>query len=124
MHEASLVQGLLQIIENALQAHNIENPGKSLKVTGIVCEAGLLACFEPETLKACLEIFSEGTACENASLEIETAPLACKCQDCSRDFNLEKRNFSCPFCKGVNLSFTGGNGLILKELKVEVIDNG
>ena len=125
MHEASLTQGLLDIIMKSLADYSMKNPEKGeLRVTGISCEAGLLACFEPETLAACFEIFSEGTPCENARLTVETSPLACHCEDCGADFSLRERAFHCPLCSSEHISFQGGNGLVLKSLQVEEVKNG
>lgn len=123
MHEASLVQGLLDIVLKALEDHNAANPqNRAVKVSEIVCGAGLLACFEPNTLRACFEIFSEGTAAEGAVLKIETIPLQCSCGDCGKKFAILRREFACPFCGGENIGFSGGNGLVLQALNVESED--
>lgn len=125
MHEASLVQGLLKIALVALQdysqQHGMEagESADALRITEIKCQAGLLACFEAETMKACFEIFAEGTPAENAELQIETAPLACKCATCGAAFELRNRKFVCPRCCGEEISFSGGNGLTLLAINVE-----
>lgn len=119
MHEASLVQGLLDLALNALATHNAGCPAKKAgKIVEIKCQAGLLACFEANTLRACFEIFSEGTPAEGARLEIETMPLACDCINCGHKFELLKRHFICPSCGSENIAFKGGNGLVLLALNV------
>ncbi len=123
MHEASLVQGLLKIALNAFEDYRKAARGSGEpKLTGIVCEAGLLACFEAETLKACFEIFAEGTAAENAELLINTKPLDCVCNVCGSKFALKTRHFICPACGSDQISFKGGNGLALQALKIDVED--
>ncbi len=120
MHEASLVQGLLRTIDGSIADYNAANPLK--KVTGISeikCSAGLLACFEPQALQACFEIFAEGTPAEKAELIIDTSPLECTCGDCGHKFSLLRREFVCPFCASENINFKGGNGLVLQAVKVE-----
>lgn len=125
MHEASLVQGLLKIVFNALEDYKKENPAQSdLSIVQITCEGGLLASFESRTLKACFEIFTEGTPAENAELVIETSPLKCKCARCGEDFQLFERKFICPHCGSEELSFSGGHGLVLKGVKMEEKANG
>lgn len=120
MHEASLVQGLLKIVLEALAKHQKEHAGQTnARVTEIVCEAGLMACFEAETLKACFEIFAEGTAAENAKLKIDIAPLTCRCELCGCKFDLKERHFVCRQCGGEKISFSGGNGLTLLAINVE-----
>lgn len=120
MHEASLVQGLIDLAARALESHNSSGHArKARKIRGIKCSYGLLACFEPETLQACFEIFSENTLCEGANLLLELEPLDCRCGTCGRQFFLDSRKFECPFCSGTEINFTGGNGLVLQALEVE-----
>lgn len=123
MHEASLVQGLLNIALKAFQDFLTTNPDKTdSRIKEIICEAGLLACFEPETLKACFEIFAAGTPAENALLVIHTSPLNCLCQHCGNIFQLSRRNFVCPVCNSDQISFSGGNGLVLQAINIDVGD--
>lgn len=125
MHEASLVQGMLAIVEKALDDYVLANPGKARPIVSeIVCEAGLIACFEATTLEACFEIFAEGTNCEKAKLTMDTAPLQCHCVSCGKQFCLKTREFSCPYCQSEDITFKGGNGLVLKAIKIEEPENG
>lgn len=120
MHEASLVQGLLKLVEGAVADYQKANPGKgSSKVTAIHCEAGLLASFEAQTLTACFEIFAEETVAEGARLIIGTSPLDCHCKNCGTDFQLQKRHFVCPACMSEDICFTGGNGLTLHAIDLD-----
>lgn len=119
MHEASIVQGLLELANSAIGTYMANSDmAKAPLVKEIICQAGLLSCLEPETLSACFEIFAENTFCEGAELIIETAPLKCECENCRREFELTKRKFVCPFCESGQIRFSGGNGLILKEINL------
>lgn len=125
MHEASLVQGLLRLVKETLEQYAKANPGKpEPEIREIICEAGLLACFEASALQACFEVFSEGTALEGAKLTVETAPLSCRCEVCGENFTLSRRKFVCPACGSEQLQFKGGNGLVLKAICAEDDDNG
>ncbi len=120
MHEASLVQGLLDIAQNAMREHNEAHPGNRVtRIQEIVCELGLLACVEARTLTACFELFAEGTLAGGATLTLNTAPLACRCESCGHAFSLTQRRFVCPACGGENIHFSGGHGLTLQSLRVE-----
>lgn len=120
MHEASLAQGLLQMVLQALNDYNQANPEKpAKKITEIKCGAGLLAGFENQTLVDCFELFTENTAAEGARLSIMTLPLNCHCLECDNDFLLTKRHFVCPQCGGEMLDFRGGTGLELQAVNVE-----
>jgi len=124
LHEASLVQGLLNIALKALNDYRGNAPGKAdCKIKDIICDAGLLACFEADTLRACFEIFAEGTPAEGADLVINTSPLDCQCKACGKRFLLRERRFVCPACKSDQISFSGGNGLVLQAIKIDVGDD-
>lgn len=125
MHEASLVQGLMRIVQDTLEQFIMNNADKTPpRVREIVCQAGLLASFEPVALQDCFEIFREGTALAGARLTVETAPLHCRCEVCGKEFSLTRRKFSCPACGSDQLQFKGGNGLTLMAIHAEDNDNG
>lgn len=120
MHEASLAQGLLELVLNALEDHGAGK--KQLKVKEIVCGAGLLAGFENVALRLCFEMFAEGTPCEGAALVVNDLPLDCVCRKCGSSFQLTRRRFQCPDCGGDEIDFSGGHGLILQAINVESED--
>lgn len=124
MHEASLVQGLLDVAMNELEKYQATHPGPRLVISEVSCELGLISCVEEETLKACFELFAEGTVAEHAALRLSRAPLACECSDCGTAFAIKKRDFFCPCCGGTNIRFSGGHGLTLIGLAVECEENG
>ena len=120
MHEASLVQGLLGMALKAVEEHNAAHPeNRVTRIQEIVYELGLIACVEARTLTACFELFAEGTVAEAATLTLNTAPLACRCESCGHAFSLTQRRFVCPACGGENIHFSGGHGLTLQSLRVE-----
>lgn len=116
MHEASLAQGLLELVLEAAAAHS----GPTIAcIKEIRCEAGLLAGFEPQTLTDCFLLFAEDTPAAGARLHIETAPLDCVCGECGAKFRLARRRFACPACGSGQIDFRGGHGLVLKAISVE-----
>ena len=75
MHEASLVQGLLDMCLTAVREHNAAHPEAPVtRVEEVRCQLGLLSCVEPQTLTACFELFTEDTPAAGARLVLETAP--------------------------------------------------
>lgn len=120
MHEAALVQGLLRTAVRAVEEHNAR-PGvrRAARISRLNCRLGLLSCVEPETLRACFELFAEGGPAQGAELVLETAPLDCRCDECGATFALTRRQFVCPVCSGERLHFSGGHGLTLMGLDVE-----
>ena len=119
MHEATLVQGLLDMAIKAVKEHNAANPESPVtRIAEFQCELGLLACVEAQTLTACFELLAEGTLAEGAKLTLTSAPLPCNCHQCGHEFSLTQRHFVCPSCGGENIHFNGGHGMTLMALHV------
>ena len=79
MHEAALVQGLLRTAVRAVEEHNARPDARRVKrISRLTCRLGLLSCVEPETLRACFELFAEGGPAQGAELGRETAWLDCR----------------------------------------------
>lgn len=115
-----MVEGLMKVAMHAAEQYQKANSQASPpKIREIVCEAGLLAGVEKETLQACFEIFSEDTIAEGARLVVNTAPLHCDCATCGYKFDLYKRHFVCPACKSENIKFNGGSGLMLQSINID-----
>ncbi|MBD5553529.1 MAG: hydrogenase maturation nickel metallochaperone HypA [Desulfovibrio sp.] len=124
MHEATLVENILKIALAAARDFQSAHPDlPEPRIKTITCESGLLSCVEEHTLKACLEIFAEGTPAAGASLKLRTAPLACKCADCGHEFSLCQCHFICPDCSGDNIRFSGGRGFTIQSIDVDCGEN-
>ena len=113
MHEATLVAGLLRIVEEEARRHGAK------RIVAVNLDVGLLACVEESTLRGCFELFAEGTMAENAALRVRIAPLACRCSDCGRTFSLTTRRFACPACGGEHINFEGGHGCTIASIEVQ-----
>ena len=134
MHEASLVQGLLNVASRAVEEHNAPVDArraagdaragrKAARITRLTCSLGLLSCVEPQTLTACFELLAEGTLAEGAQLLLTTEPLPCRCEECGAAFELCERRFVCPACGSDALRFHGGHGMTMTGLDVTAEDD-
>lgn len=123
MHEASLAEGLARAVQQSLEQYAAGNPSAhDLKVREVVCEAGLLAGVEAETLRACFGMYIEGTCLEGAELRLDNRPLACECLSCRNRFELTKREFFCPACGSEEIKFGPAGGLDIIAINVEKED--
>ncbi|MEG2173269.1 MAG: hydrogenase maturation nickel metallochaperone HypA [Desulfovibrionaceae bacterium] len=113
MHEASLVMGILRIVQD--EAAKYGSPA----VVRVSLGMGLLACIEEQTLRGCFEIFAENTVAEKAELIIEKIPLKCQCDSCHSSFVLHKKHFLCPHCGSTDITFEGGHGCTITAMEVE-----
>ncbi len=114
MHEFSIVQSLLGIIESEARKNNAK------KVTKVVLSIGVLSGVEPHLLRMAYETFKEGTLAEDSELVIEVEPLRVRCRDCGREGKKEELNLQCPHCGSLNTEVTGGEEMLLKSLELEV----
>ncbi|MCR4666063.1 MAG: hydrogenase maturation nickel metallochaperone HypA [Desulfovibrio sp.] len=121
MHEASLVQGLIDLVMKTVAEHNegVEETKRIRRIEEVVCELGLYSCVEPVTLSSCFELFAENTLLHGAKLTIKRSKLSCRCLDCGTAFTVLKRNVHCPSCNSENIHFDGGHGLVLLSLRVD-----
>ncbi|RUM50428.1 MAG: hydrogenase maturation nickel metallochaperone HypA [Hydrogenothermus sp.] len=114
MHEFSVVQSLLDLIEK----HALENKAKS--VSKVIIKIGKMSGIEPHLLKIAFDTFKEKTICENAKLEMIIQDVIAKCEDCNKDFTVENNKFICPFCNGYNLQILDGEDMYLMSLELDV----
>ena len=102
MHELSLVQSLLDIIEE------YRDGGKFRKVNAVRLSFGRLGGIEPAALRFAFDVASRGTPAEGASLEFDILPVVVSCLDCGRDSTVDGFTSQCPLCGG-DVLVTGGN---------------
>ena len=113
MHEMSLCQGMVQILEEQAKARAYT------RVKTVRLEIGPLATVEPEALRFCFDAATRGTLAENAKLDIITTAASAWCFSCGETVTISERNGVCPSCGSYQLQVTGGDGLRIKELEVD-----
>ena len=113
MHEMSIAQSLLEIVEDTLK----ENPHSKLKK--VVVKIGELVAVVPDSLDFCYKALTAGTPLEGSELEIEIIPVAALCQDCGKEFKVDSFFFICPHCESTNVKILSGQELRVSELEVE-----
>ena len=113
MHEMSLAEGILQIVEDAAQA---EGCGR---VKTVWLEIGQLASVEVEALRFCFEAVTRDSIASAARLEIIEIPGQGWCMKCSRSVPLAALYEPCPVCGSHQLQVTGGEEMRVRELEVE-----
>ncbi len=112
MHELSLAESLIEIIEDEAQR------GGFTRVRKVWLEIGALAGVEPEALRFGFEVVAHSTCAEGAELEMLTPPGEAWCFECERQVEIAAYHDGCPHCASHRLQVTGGNQFKLKELEV------
>jgi len=112
VHEMSLMQGVLQLIEDAARHQ------KFSRVTAVWLEIGQLAAVEPEAMRFCFDAATRGSVAEGATLEILALPGSGWCAQCSATVAMSEIPSACPHCGSYQLRVTGGTEMRVKELEV------
>ena len=113
MHEMSLCEGILRIIENQATSQHFN------KVKTVWLEVGALAGVEVEALRFGFDVVMKESVAEGARLEIIEVPGEAWCMNCMKNVEVTQRFDGCPECGSYQLQMQRGEELQLKELEVE-----
>jgi len=113
MHEISLCEGILQILEDNARTQCYT------RVKRVWLEIGGLSGVELEAMRFGFEVVTHGTLADGATLEIIESPGTAWCMQCSKTVPLKQRFDACPDCGSYQLQVTGGDEMKIRELEVE-----
>ncbi len=113
MHEMSLAEGIVDIIEEEALRRGFA------RVLQVRVAVGELGGVEPDALQFCFDAVCRGTLAEGARLCIERVGGQAWCMDCARAVALHERFGACPECGGFKLQMQAGDELRLLDLEVQ-----
>jgi hydrogenase nickel incorporation protein HypA/HybF len=113
MHEMSLAENVLQIIEDAAHQQGFK------RVRTVWLEIGQLACVEQEALRFGFDVVTRGSIAEQARLEIVETAGRGQCVKCSLEIPIATLYEACPNCGSYEVRVTGGDEMRVRELEVE-----
>jgi hydrogenase nickel incorporation protein HypA/HybF len=113
MHEMSLAEGILQLLEDAARREN------ATRVSAVYLEIGQLASVEVESLRFCFDAVIKDSIAEGARLEIIDVPGTGWCLDCSESVPMSDKLSGCVRCGGYRVQVTGGTEMRVRELEIE-----
>ncbi|MDB1122377.1 hydrogenase maturation nickel metallochaperone HypA [Vibrio algarum] len=112
MHEMSLCESLIQVIEEQAKAQGFN------KVKTVFLEIGTFAGIEIDALTFCFDVVCRETMADSATLEIIELPGTAWCFDCGKEVTISTRIDPCPECSGYSLQTKSGDEMRIKELEV------
>jgi len=112
MHEISIAQGIVDIVEQELARHGV----KELKAVNIA--VGKLAGVVPEQLAFCFDLITADTSMNGVSLNIREVPMGYVCGSCGEEFTSEEVAFACPRCGRQNPGMITGMELNIESIEV------
>lgn len=114
MHEMSLTEGVVRILEDQAARHGFT------KVKTVWLEIGALSSVDPESMLFCFGAITSGNPITaEAKLEIVRVAGAAWCMDCAETVAIAQRYDLCPKCGGAKVTVTAGDEMRVKELEVE-----
>ncbi|UTW04275.1 hydrogenase maturation nickel metallochaperone HypA [Amphritea atlantica] len=113
MHEMSIAEGIIQVLEDQAKAQNYS------RVKTVWLEIGPLAMIETESLRFCFDAVTRNSLAEGAKLKIIKIPGEALCMQCLKTVPVEKRFDACVECGSYQLQITQGEEMRIKELEVE-----
>jgi hydrogenase nickel incorporation protein HypA/HybF len=113
MHERSVANNLLSIV---LEKANIAGKQKEVELIRIVM--GEFTMINEELLMSAFYQLSKSTKAEKARIEITHSSLKGKCQDCQKEFNLNKEYFKCPYCGSSSIQIISGDELFIQDIQL------
>ncbi len=114
MHEYSIVQALMERIEEQARAHG------AAAVSRVAVRIGEMSGVEPDLLRTAFELVREKTICDGASLVITRTAAAWECRRCAREVPTGGV-LRCPACGGP-ARMRQGDEILLEQLELEVAD--
>lgn len=113
MHELSICQSMLRVVDKAMEAH----PGARLE--RIFVDVGRGSTVEPTLLKEAFVIATTGSDYEGSELVVNEIPLVGRCLSCDRTFEYREVALGCPECGSVRVDIESGLELTVRELEIE-----
>ena len=112
MHEMSLAEGVVQLIEDAAREQAFG------KVTAVWLEIGQLSGVEVEAMKFCFDVVTRDVIADGARPEIIATPGSAWFMPGTRTRPITACFGECPDCGSHQMQVTGGTEMRVKELEV------
>jgi hydrogenase nickel incorporation protein HypA/HybF len=113
MHEYSLVQALVQRVEEEARRR------QAIAVHRLSVRVGELSGVDPELLRTAYDTFRQGTICERAPLALRRIAASWSCPRCLRPI-ARGEVLRCPDCAEPARLDDGGDALTLDSIELEV----
>ncbi|MDO5530918.1 hydrogenase maturation nickel metallochaperone HypA [Sutterella sp.] len=118
MHELSLAEGILEIVERTARANDVK------RVRTVRIAVGELAGVDIPSLEFAWESVRKGGVAATAPLAIERPAGEAWCMTCEATVPLKQYGDACPKCGGFRLMATGGTEMRVLEIIEATDDQG
>ena len=113
MHELSICQSMLKIVDTTMAQH------KGARLRKIFLDVGRGSTIEPILLREAFAVLTADGPYKGTELVINDIPISGHCRSCDKDFTYEELAFGCPNCGSTEIAITAGLELDIKALEVD-----
>ena len=113
MHELAIAESIIKTVLDEAEKRNLGR----IKKIGV--RVGALTDIVPDALQFGFEAASADTALKETKLEIKTIPVAGKCRNCGKSFEVEEHIFICPNCESFDIEMTSGDELAIEYIEAD-----
>lgn len=113
MHEMAITQSVLDI---SLKAAEDAGATRIRKVRILMGEYSDVV---PVVFREYFKIAAQGTAAEDAEIELKRVPVTVVCRQCGFSGHVDKRHIQCPECGSRDLRMTGGREFMVESLEAD-----
>ncbi len=113
MHEMSLCEGILQVLETESRKQGFD------RVKAVWLEIGELSGVEIDAMRFSFDAVTRNSLAEGSALNIIDVPGTAWCMQCAKNVSVKQRFDACPDCGSYQLQVTAGEEMKIKELEVE-----
>lgn len=110
MHELSIAQGIIEIVDETARKHRIH------AVRGVHVRIGELAGIDPDALDFAWKSVTLSGPARDAQLIIERTAGTAWCTDCGKTVPLKQYGNPCPECGGYRLIANGGTEMRVVDI--------
>ena len=103
MHELSLTQSILSIVDEYADRHGFS------RVNNLRLTYGRMSCIDQQSLQFSFDILSKETIAKDATLIFDVKPVTTYCLACEKETPQETFSGVCPQCSSSQITITGGN---------------
>ena len=112
MHEVGIIQSTLELAEQSARASG------ATQIHRLRLRVGRMTGVVREALEFAFEVVRAGTMAADATLEVETVPVACWCAQCRTEFVSDDLLYVCPGCGQLSGELRRGQELELASLEI------
>jgi hydrogenase nickel incorporation protein HypA/HybF len=116
MHELSLMQGVLNTVEESARKAG------AVRVLAVRLTIGDMAEVVPDAMDFAFEALTPDTLCEGASLHMTSVVPRSRCSVCGKEFEHDRYHWACPSCDSLATELLAGREMYIDAIEIEEAD--